>query len=397
MFFGDNEYDVYLEEQISIITNDNDSIDRLFKPITPEPITPDFNTQEIISEEKELTPSIKRKYGLIVKRIKSSKLKIKKISSNHTKVVLPSIVDLRSKFPACYDQGELGSCTAYALCAAFQYDDPSFMGSRLFVYYNERAMEGTINEDAGATLSDGISILKKFGVCSEDLWPYDISKYASIPPLNCYVEADKHHVIEATNILNNAFSMKQCLTEGLPFVVGIQIFEAFESPEVAKNGMVPMPNLFTDECLGGHAVLVCGYDENTKVWIVRNSWGTNWGDNGYFYLPYLYLLYPTLCSDLWYISRVQKSVSEFATNNEFVNFLPENPILKHPVTVVPLFQENKTKSKQIIIPEPQEETTITTVTIKDTVQEIPVINQAPIVEEAPRRTFFDILCSYIPF
>lgn len=397
MFFGDNEYDAYLEEQNSIITNDNDSIDRLFKSITPEPITLDFNTQEIMSEKKELTPSIKRKYGLIVKRIKSSKLKIKKISSNHTKVVLPSIVDLRNKFPECYDQGELGSCTANALCAAFQYDDPSFMGSRLFVYYNERVMEGTVNEDAGATLSDGISILKKFGVCSEDLWPYDISKYASIPPLNCYEEADKHHVIEATNILNNAFSMKQCLAEGLPFVVGIQIFEAFESPEVAKTGMVPMPNLFTDECLGGHAVLVCGYDENKQVWIVRNSWGTNWGDNGYFFLPYFYLLYPTLCSDLWYISRVQKSVSKFTTNKEFVNSLPKNPILEHPVTVVPLFKENKTKSKQIIIPEPQEETTITTVTIKDTVQEIPVINQAPIVEELPRRTFFDILCSYIPF
>jgi len=401
MFFGDDdEYDTYLEEQNSIITNDNDSIDRLFKPITPEPITPGSNTPEIIPEEKELTPSIKRKYGLIVKRIHPSKLKIKKINTNHTKRVLPSIVDLRSKFPECYDQGELGSCTANALCASFQYNDPSFMGSRLFVYYNERAMEGTIHEDAGATLSDGITILKKFGVCSEELWPYDISKYASIPPLNCYVEADKHHVIEATNILNNAFSMKQCLAEGLPFVVGIQIFEAFESLEVAKTGMVPMPNLFTDECLGGHAVLVCGYDENKQIWIVRNSWGTNWGDNGYFYLPYFYLLYPTLCSDLWYISRVQKSVSKFAINNEFVDSIPKNPIPEHPVTIVPLFQENKSEPVPILVPEPEskeETTTITTTTIKDALQETPVLNQVPIVEETPRRTLFDILCSYIPF
>lgn len=261
-------------------------------------------------------------------------------------------------------------------------------------------MEGTIHEDAGATLSDGITILKKFGVCSEELWPYDISKYASIPPLNCYVEADKHHVIEATNILNNAFSMKQCLAEGLPFVVGIQIFEAFESLEVAKTGMVPMPNLFTDECLGGHAVLVCGYDENKQIWIVRNSWGTNWGDNGYFYLPYFYLLYPTLCSDLWYISRVQKSVSKFAINNEFVDSIPKNPIPEHPVTIVPLFQENKSEPVPILVPEPEskeETTTITTTTIKDALQETPVLNQVPIVEETPRRTLFDILCSYIPF
>ena len=398
MYFNDDEYDIYLEEQSSIITNDNDeSIDSLFKPITPEPITP-----EIMSEEKELTPSIKRKYGLVVKRIHPSKLKIKKFSTNHTKPVLPSIVDLRNKLPACYDQGELGSCTANALCAAFQYDDPSFIGSRLFIYFNERSMEGTINQDAVATLSDSITILKKFGVCSEDLWPYDVSKYVSIPPLKCYVEADKHHIIEATNILNNAFSMKQCLAEGLPFIVGIQVFEAFESPEVAKTGMVSMPNLFIDECLGGHTVLVCGYDEKKQVWIVRNSWGTKWGDNGYFYLPYLYLLYPTLCSDLWYISRVQKSVARLATNNEFDDSLPEIPttIPKHPETIVPLFQDNEPEPIPVTVPvpvpvtEPQEEINVT---IKDIVEEIPVIKQAPIIEEPPRRSLFDILCSYIPF
>jgi C1A family cysteine protease len=236
-------------------------------------------------------------------------------------------------------------------------------------------MENTVNEDAGATLSDGIEILKKFGVCSENIWPYDISKYSQIPPLNCYIEADKHHVIEAVNILNNAFSMKQCLAEGLPFVVGIQIFEAFESAEVAKTGMVPMPNLFTDECLGGHAVLVCGYDENKQVWIVRNSWGTNWGDNGYFYLPYLYLLYPTLCSDLWYISRVQKNVSKYTTNNETsIAFEP-------------------TKSELLITDKLQE----TSITKDIIIEEKTVIQQVPIVQEPPKRSLFDILCSYIPF
>lgn len=247
-----------------------------------------------------------RKYGLIVNRIHQDKLKIKKFGVSNTQPVLPTSVDLRHKFPPCYDQGELGSCTANALCAAFQYEDPSFLGSRLFVYYNERNMEGTVSEDVGATLSDGITTLERYGVCPEIDWPYVIQNFSQTPPPNCYTDAAKHHVISATNILNNIVAMKQCLAEGFPFVVGIQIFESFESQQVAMTGMVPMPNPATDNCLGGHAVLVCGYNDAKQVWILRNSWGTQWGDHGYFYLPYPYLLDSNLCSDLWYISRVQK-------------------------------------------------------------------------------------------
>jgi C1A family cysteine protease len=297
-------------------------LDALVKEVVQDiedDITNEITHNEVISEThtdisyttiesllSPIQPPVKRKYGLIVNRIPPSKLKIQKFNTSATQPVLPISVDLRNKLPPCYDQGELGSCTANALCASFQYEDPSFFGSRLFVYYNERNMEGTVSQDVGATLIDGITTLEQYGVCSEHDWPYVITNFAQAPPQKCYTNAAQHHVISATNILNNTFSMKQCLAEGYPFVVGIQLFEAFESPQVAMTGIVPIPNIQTDNCIGGHAVLVCGYNDAKQVWIVRNSWGTRWGDHGYFYLPYPYLLNSNLCSDLWYISRVQK-------------------------------------------------------------------------------------------
>ena len=207
--------------------------------------------------------------------------------------------------PPVYDQGQLGSCTANALCAAFEFDAPNYMGSRLFLYYNERKLENDIADDAGAQLSDGIKCLTKYGVCPETEWPYDISKFAVAPPPQCYKHALSHRVINAHNIPNDMSAMKKCLAAGFPFVVGISIFESFESDAVAATGQVAMPHP-GEKSLGGHAVLVSGFDDATQKWLVRNSWSSSWGDNGYFYLPYAYLLDPAFASDLWTITSVQK-------------------------------------------------------------------------------------------
>ena len=271
------------------------------KHTTPLPIE---KISDIINTKQK-----RRNYGLVVERIHPTLLKIKKFGATNKKPVLPTSIDLRHKFPPCYDQEELGSCTANAVCAAFQYEDPSFLGSRLFIYYNERNIEENVSGYAICTLSYGIASLEKYGVCLENDWPYEISNYSQPPTPKCYTDATEHHVINAMNILNNPTSMKQCLAEGFPFVVGIQIYESFESKKVANTGNVPMPNISMEKCLGGHTVLVCGYDDSMQVWIIRNSWGTQWGDNGYFYLPYAYLLNPYLSSDLWYVSRVQKPES----------------------------------------------------------------------------------------
>jgi C1A family cysteine protease len=100
--------------------------------------------------------------------------------------------------------------------------------------------------------------------------------------------------------------MKGCLISGYPFVVGIEIYSSFESQSVAKTGYVPMPNTLTEQFLGGHAIICLGYNDNLYggVWIMKNSWGSSWGDRGYFYLPYAYLTSNSLAGDLWKITKV---------------------------------------------------------------------------------------------
>jgi hypothetical protein len=221
---------------------------------------------------------------------------------------LPPVIDLRphKNMPPVYDQGLLCSSTANALVASFQYEDPAFFGSRLFLHYNERLVEKDISEDedeGAAQFHNGIKSLGIYGVCGESDWPYDISKFDEKPPPLCYQEAVAHKATQVQNIRQDANSMKNCLHTGLPIVVGIQVFEEFESQAVAQSGIVPMPTP-TSKCIGGHAVLVVGYDDTQQQWIVRNSWGADWGDHGYFYLPYLYLLDASLASDLWSVNRV---------------------------------------------------------------------------------------------
>jgi C1A family cysteine protease len=245
--------------------------------------------------------------NLKVERIHHTKLDCLEISKPSLHLPLPKLVDLRNKFQSVYDQGTLGSCTANALCGLMGYDDPSLFGSRLFVYYNERKLENDISDDNGASLSDGIKTLQKYGVCSETEWPYDITKFTVTPSSQCYTDALKHKALQVKNIHNDVTSMKNALAQGYPFVVGIVVYPSFETETVAQTGIVPMPDPTLEESIGGHAVVCVGYDDYKKCWIMRNSWGTGWGDAGYFYLPYLYLLDSSLASDLWNIISVEKN------------------------------------------------------------------------------------------
>jgi C1A family cysteine protease len=221
---------------------------------------------------------------------------------------LPAKVDLRPNMPPVYDQGSLGSCTANALCGAYQYDAPGHRPSRLFVYYNERAAEGTVATDAGAELYDGVASLKKYGVCEEEDWPYVEAMFSVKPPAACYTSALKAQVLVAANIPDTLAGMKQSLALSFPFVVGFVVYESFESPGVAATGMMPMPQP-GEKVLGGHAVLVVGYDDSMSRFIVRNSWGEGWGDKGYFYMPYDFLCDPHNASDLWNITSVEGPVA----------------------------------------------------------------------------------------
>lgn len=222
---------------------------------------------------------------------------------------LPSSVDLRSQCPPIYDQGQLGSCTANAIAGALEFDqmkqkEQAFMPSRLFIYYNERAKEGTVNADSGAAIRDGIKSVNKQGACHEDLWPYDISQFTIKPPEQCYQDALLHTSLSYQRVRQDLPSMKTCLAGGYPFVFGFTVYDSFESAEVAQTGVVPMPTR-KESVLGGHAVLACGYRDDEQVFIVRNSWSTGWGDQGYCYMPYAYLASRGLASDFWTIKTVQ--------------------------------------------------------------------------------------------
>ena len=217
---------------------------------------------------------------------------------------LPSKVDLRAGCSPVEDQGALGSCTANALVGNLEFLEKKAGHtvtdlSRLFIYYNERAMEGTINEDAGAAIRDGIKSLVKLGVCNEENWQYIITKFQQKPSATCYKQAADHQVNSYHRILSLQ-EMQQCLAEGYPFVFGFTVYTAFESDSVAKSGRLNLPKP-GEKVLGGHAVCAVGYDDSTKRVLVRNSWGADWGKGGYFTMPYAYISDNNLADDFWTI------------------------------------------------------------------------------------------------
>lgn len=245
----------------------------------------------------------KRIFNCLISRLPSHQLNFLNLTPHPTGP--PATVDLRSRFPPVYDQGALGSCTAQALCAAFTFNAPGFTGSRLFLYYNERMLEKTITYDSGAYLHDGIAAMKTYGLCSESLWPYIVSKYAVKPTPAIYTAALADRVLTAQNIQPTLSVMKQALSQGYPFVFGFVVYSSFLSNSASTTGIIPMPGP-RESVLGGHAVIAVGYDDSRQLFIFRNSWGAGWGDHGYGYIPYAYLSNSSLTSDLWYITSVKK-------------------------------------------------------------------------------------------
>ncbi len=225
---------------------------------------------------------------------------------------LPAKCDLRPGCSKVEDQGNLGSCTANALAGGLEFlerkDKAPFQDfSRLFIYYNERVLEKTVNSDSGAMIRDGIKTLAKKGVCGEASWPYNVSQFKKKPGPACYKEALDHQITSYYRILT-LDQMRTCLAEGYPFVFGFTVYESFESQEVAKTGIVQMPKK-GEQALGGHAVLAVGYNDAKQTFLVRNSWGEDWGMSGYFTLPYKYLSNRNLSDDFWTIRRGELMVS----------------------------------------------------------------------------------------
>lgn len=222
---------------------------------------------------------------------------------------LPVNVDLSKIkwYPKCYDQGDIGSCTANCIGGAIHFNQgkqnlPQYIPSRLFIYYNERAMEGTISNDAGAVIRSGIKSVNKHGYAKEDLWPYDESKFKKKPPVIAYKDAAKHKATAYYRLNNkNITYLKTCLAAGYPFVFGFTMYKNFWDAD-KNGGIIPMPS---GEEIGGHAVACVGYDDTKGMFLIRNSWGTASGDGtGHYTMPYAYMSSTDLCDDFWTIRSV---------------------------------------------------------------------------------------------
>jgi C1A family cysteine protease len=233
---------------------------------------------------------------------------------------LPEAVDLRAQFPAVYEQGDCGSCTANAIAGAMEFDQIKeqlgyeFTPSRLFIYYNERDIEGDTAGDDGAEIRDGIKAVNTWGACPESDWPYDPAKYAVRPSSLAYRDANLHKALAYAQVDVAPLQCKAVLAAGFPIVFGFSVYDSFMTEEVAATGIMVMPNA-TDTVQGGHAVVLAGYsnvpwtDKLTGLalppgFIVRNSWSDAWGIKGYFVMPFDYVN-PDLADDFWQITVVK--------------------------------------------------------------------------------------------
>lgn len=201
-------------------------------------------------------------------------------------------VDLREWDSLVESQGDLGSCEGNAIVNAYELlikkEQPAQFAelSRLFVYYNTRVLEGTESEDAGATIRDGLTCVKHIGICTEKLWPYNISKFAVKPTSECYNDA-KSRTLTSYKSIKTIESVLEVLNDHIPVVVGMEVFENF-TYLTQEDSVLGFPDKI-DQSLGGHAVSIVGYNLDKKLFLAKNSYGTDWGDLGYFWIPFDYL------------------------------------------------------------------------------------------------------------
>lgn len=225
------------------------------------------------------------------------------------KLKLPSKVDLRPDLPAVLNQGSLGSCVINATSVALRYAlKMQFQAapalSRLQGYYDVRKLQGTLDEDSGCEIRLAIKCANKIGIGRESLWPYRIRQFTDAPPPAVYQDAIHFNAMKYKRVAVNASHIKAALAQNLPVIIGVTLFESFDSKSVERTGVVPMPDTRKESILGGHAMLVVGYGQKAGHFTVRNSWGRDWGHSGDCYLPEKYVGSTRFGGDYWVVSLV---------------------------------------------------------------------------------------------
>ena len=236
-----------------------------------------------------------------------------KVAASRLAAALPR-ADLTALNPPAYDQGQAGLCFSHAGARCFDTEYfthvRKFMTpSRLFLGIMTRSDEGTLNQDAGATLRGTVKAMVKYGICPESKCPYDVTKMFKLPTKALMTAAEKFQVIKYYSIANGDLeTMRRALSSGYDVMFGARIFTSFESDKVARTGILPMPAA-SEGSLGGHALTCLGFDDSKRMFLVMNSWSEKWGLKGAFWMPYAYFEARLgLVFDLWVVSQTEIGV-----------------------------------------------------------------------------------------
>lgn len=219
---------------------------------------------------------------------------------------LPAKVDLaQDGWGTILDQGELGSCVSNSVAYCIRYVRQKeklsvFDPSRLYIYYYGRLVEGDpIREDTGLYIRTGFQSVQKYSVCSERNWPYIIAKFVEEPNKYAQNAAKQHKTFQYLAVGQTLPELKSCLADGYPVSFGMTVFESFMSTYVATTGKVPVPKFDAEQQVGGHALTIIGYDDSINCFKIVNSWSDSWGEKGFCYIPYDYILNSTYVNDFW--------------------------------------------------------------------------------------------------
>ena len=258
-----------------------------------------------------------RAQHLLARDVADSRDYLYTLPRHHSREPLPARVDLRPKCSPVWNQGGLGTCTAHAVAAAFTYEQRlqgmrAINPSRLFIFFNERAITGQRGLRPVLYLRDALKAVTKHGVCHESAWPYteDPKTVRAKPSKDAFAAASTRKVFEYHRIPHShkpsvlLRNLKGCLADGSPIVFGVEVYASFETDETRRTGIMPTPDTQHEVFKGGHAVMAVGYDDRKKAVLVRNSWGPKWGVKGHFWMPYKLITNPKLAHDFWTIRGV---------------------------------------------------------------------------------------------
>lgn len=216
-------------------------------------------------------------------------------------VTQSQFINLQSLLPAVYNQGPLNSCTAHAVAAVIHKKEAP---SRLFIWFNTRSLQKNQLKNVGASMRDAVHSVIKFGVCRESSWPYILDQFDDTPPSQCFLEASQWKIELYARVHQDEKQIEAALQSKFPIIFGMRIFQSFFQTRTTGIVQHPPPN---DRFVGGHAMVIVGCDPIRRLFIVRNSWGNTWGNNGHCFIPYDLILDKKTSYDFWLLKDLENN------------------------------------------------------------------------------------------